>query len=166
MEWIVSIIWGQVELMAHFKNGGMTENGSHPATYTTENAACQQVIENSDYFKKGKIKLLRTVEVADKESIRPIVAKTRTVEKQTEKPSAKRQEVAEEERPKTVASDAETKEETESGVETVQVADKKDAIEWLKAHYPEKGYNGTTLRSNASFEEACAEHKVKFEYAE
>lgn len=54
----------------------------------------------------------------------------------------------------------------ENGVQKVEVADKGEAIEWLKEHYPEKEYTGMKLRSKAAFDAACAECNVKFVFTE
>lgn len=48
----------------------------------------------------------------------------------------------------------------------VKVADKSEAIEWLKENYPDKGYTATKLRSKDVFEAACKECGVVFEIAE
>lgn len=63
-------------------------------------------------------------------------------------------------------------EETDEGTEDeeddsiISVADKSEAIEWLKEYYPDKGYTATKLRSKDAFEAACKECGVVFEIAE
>lgn len=52
-----------------------------------------------------------------------------------------------------------------NGVETVEVADKSEAIEWLKEHNPEAGYTAAKLRSKDAFANACAENNVEFVFA-
>jgi len=52
----------------------------------------------------------------------------------------------------------------EKGVQKVEVADKGEAIEWLKEHNPEAGYTAAKLRSKDAFNAACAENNVKFEF--
>lgn len=54
--------------------------------------------------------------------------------------------------------------ETAESAEKVQVADKSDAIEYLKEKYPEKGYTAVKLRTKAAFDAACSECGVEFEY--
>lgn len=44
----------------------------------------------------------------------------------------------------------------------VEVADKSDAIEWLKEHNPEAGYTAAKLRSKEAFENACRDNNVEF----
>ena len=46
----------------------------------------------------------------------------------------------------------------------IKVADKAEAIEWLKEHNPEAGYTAAKLRSKDAFEKACADNNVTFEF--
>ncbi len=50
--------------------------------------------------------------------------------------------------------------------QVVNVSCKADAVEWLKEHYPEKGYNGSNLRSKEAFENACKDCGVTFDFSE
>lgn len=52
----------------------------------------------------------------------------------------------------------------DNGVQKVEVADKAEAIEWLKEHNPEAGYTAAKLRSKDAFEKACADNNVIFEF--
>ena len=56
---------------------------------------------------------------------------------------------------------AESKKETEN---VVKVADKADAVEWLKENHPDKGYTANKLRSEAAFTAACQECGVTFQF--
>lgn len=49
-------------------------------------------------------------------------------------------------------------------VQRVTVADKADAVEWLKEHYPDKGYTATKLRTQEAFNAACEECEVVFDF--
>lgn len=60
MEWQCTIHVGAAKFHYHFKDGGLAGNGVSPATFITSNEIHQHVIENSDYFKKGAISLVRT----------------------------------------------------------------------------------------------------------
>ena len=62
MEWQALIRCGKATLTVHFRGGSLTGYGVTPAEFTTENPMTQAIIENSDYFKKGKIFLMREVE--------------------------------------------------------------------------------------------------------
>ena len=46
----------------------------------------------------------------------------------------------------------------------IKVADKSDAIEYLKERFPEKGYTAVKLRTKTAFEAACKECGVEFDY--
>ena len=50
----------------------------------------------------------------------------------------------------------------DNGKQKVEVADKSEAIEWLKEHNPEAGYTAAKLRSKDAFEKACADNNVEF----
>lgn len=53
-----------------FKHGSISARGIDPATFTTENEVVQQLIEDSDKFKSGRIKLIekRVIGVVKDES--------------------------------------------------------------------------------------------------
>lgn len=46
---------GRTKIKVLFQDGSMTASGRRPATFTTDNFMLQQIIENSNEFKKGKI---------------------------------------------------------------------------------------------------------------
>ena len=60
MEWVCSINVGQAHFSFHFSGGMLNGYGMTPATFTTSNAVQQYIIENSEHFRRGKIKLLAT----------------------------------------------------------------------------------------------------------
>lgn len=62
MEWQALIRCGKATVTVHFSGGSLTGYGVTPAEFTTENPMTQAIIENSDYFKKGKIILMREIE--------------------------------------------------------------------------------------------------------
>lgn len=62
MEWQALIRCGKATVTVHFSGGSLTGYGVTPAEFTTENPMTQAIIENSDYFKKGKIILMREVD--------------------------------------------------------------------------------------------------------
>lgn len=51
-------------------------------------------------------------------------------------------------------------------VQRVEVADKSEAIEWLKEHFPENGYTATKLRTEEKFKATCAACNVEFVFAD
>lgn len=59
MEWVALINAGKAQMKVHFSGGSLTGYGVTPATFTTEDPMKQAIIENSHYFKSGKIYLSR-----------------------------------------------------------------------------------------------------------
>lgn len=62
MEWDTAIPVGKAIMKVHFSGGSLTGYGVTPATFTTEDPIKQRIIENSDYFKSGKIVVVRETE--------------------------------------------------------------------------------------------------------
>lgn len=61
MEWQCVIMSGGVRFHFAFTEGTITGYGVTPAKYRTSNPILQSVIENSEYFKSGKIHLVKTI---------------------------------------------------------------------------------------------------------
>lgn len=62
MEWGAAIPVGKATMKVHFSGGSLTGYGVTPATFTTEDPMKQMIIEKSDYFKSGKIFVVREME--------------------------------------------------------------------------------------------------------
>lgn len=62
MEWQPIIYAGKAKFCPKFEGGALTAYGITPARYTTKDPLQQHIIENSDYFKEGRIELLCSVE--------------------------------------------------------------------------------------------------------
>lgn len=58
MEWVALIPAAGRVLRIHFKGGSMTGYGVVPATYSTENAVVQRLIEQSPHYASGKIRIV------------------------------------------------------------------------------------------------------------
>lgn len=159
MDWTTQIKAGKAAVNVRFSGGALTAYGVTPAKYSTSNPIFQSVIENSDYFKSGRIKLLDTMEVPDDAAAK--ARKKRMSVAKSEKPATKEATVAPAE---AVPADAENDNGIEDGcgLKVVEVADKSDAIEYLKENYPDKGYGAMKLRTKAAFDAACTEHGIKF----
>lgn len=136
MDWTTQIKVGKGTVSVHFSGGALTAYGVTPAKYSTSNAFFQKVIESSEQFKGGRIQLLSEMEVESEENNAIGVVNSREVSGNS----------------------------GERRVETVQVADKSDAIEYLKEKYPDKCYTALKLRTKAAFDAACSECGVEFEY--
>ena len=189
MDWTTQIKTGKVSVSVHFTGGALTAYGVTPAKYSTSNPFFQSVIENSEQFKSGRIMLLGEMEVPDDAATK--ARKARKASKAAEKPAKEEQSpVTETTVPETPApvvdepvtpttpakeSPAESEHPTdETQDETLQgdgddadggkimVADKPDAIEYLKERFPEKGYTAVKLRTKTAFDAACKECGVEF----
>lgn len=57
MEWVALIPAGRRVLRVHFTGGSMTGFGVAPATYTTDNAVVQRLIEQSGHYASGRIRI-------------------------------------------------------------------------------------------------------------
>lgn len=62
MEWIAVIPCGRATMTVPFTGGSLSGYGVVPAQFTTEDPMKQMIIERSDYYKSGKIVLLRETE--------------------------------------------------------------------------------------------------------
>ena len=179
MDWTTQIKAGKGSVSVHFTGGALTAYGVTPAKYSTSNPFFQSVIENSKQFKSGRIELLGTMEVPDDAATK--ARKARMAAKAAEKPAPVPETpapvVKEPVTPTTPAEETpaeaeqptgETQDETLQGDGEdadggkIKVADKPDAIEYLKEMFPEKGYTAVKLRTKTAFEAACKECGVEF----
>lgn len=189
MDWTTQIKAGKGSVSVHFTGGALTAYGVTPAKYSTSNPFFQSVIENSKQFKSGRIELLGTMEVPDDAATK--ARKARMAAKAAEKPAKDEQSpVTETPVPETPAPvEEETVTPTTPAEETpaeevqptgekqdetlqgdgddadggkIKVADKNEAIEYLKEHFAEKNYTATSLRTKTAFEAACKECGVEF----
>lgn len=139
LEWHGYVHSNGLTMKVDFTNGCATAYGVAPATFMTKDELTQHVIENSEEFKGGRIRIVGMHEIPG-----------------SEEPEAPKEEEA------PANDEVPTEEAGEHGVDTIEVADKAEAVEWLKEHYPEKEYTGVKLRSKEAFEKACQECNVKF----
>ena len=189
MDWTTQIKAGKGSVSVHFTGGALTAYGVTPAQYSTSNPFFQSVIENSKQFKSGRIELLGTMEVPDDAATK--ARKARMAAKAAEKPAKDEQSPvtetpvpetpapvvkepvtpttpAEETPAEEVQPTGETQDETLQGDGDdadggkIKVADKNEAIEYLKEHFAEKNYTATSLRTKTAFEAACKECGVEF----
>lgn len=171
MDWTTQIKTGKVSVSVHFTGGALTAYGVTPAKYSTSNPFFQSVIENSEQFKSGRITLLGEMEVPDDAATK--ARKARKAAKAAEKPAKEEQPpVTETTNPETPAEEAQPTDETQNETlqdggddadgDKIKVADKSDAIEYLKERFPEKGYTAVKLRTKTAFDAACQECGVEF----
>lgn len=178
VDWKAQISAGRAKVIVHFAGGALTRFGVTPAEFTTKDAFIQRVIEDSGYFKSGRIRILSTTEIPDDAAT--ILRKKRAAEKQAliEKAEAEKQKALEEQKVtetanvETPEADAATKTATvEEGKQSEAVeADKEasnkievtcldDAVEYLKENF---GYAPSKLRSKPAIERAAAERGIEF----
>lgn len=63
MEYQAVIKVGRNNMKVLFSDGSVSAMGVNPATFTTENFMVQHAIENSSDFKRGRIKVVNTIEL-------------------------------------------------------------------------------------------------------
>lgn len=185
MDWTTQIKTGKVSVSVHFTGGALTAYGVTPAKYSTSNPFFQSVIENSEQFKSGRIMLLGEMEVPDDAATK--ARKARMAAKAAEKPAPvpnpapvpetpapvveepvtpttpAKESPAESEQPTGETQDETLQDDDEDADGTkIKVADKPDAIEYLKERFPEKGYTAVKLRTKTAFDAACKECGVEF----
>ena len=69
MEWVALIPTRQNLVKVRFRGGSLSGYGVTPATFTTENPVIMRMIEESSYFRRGKIRLLRKEGKSEEESV-------------------------------------------------------------------------------------------------
>lgn len=187
MDWKAQISVGKAKVTVHFTGGALTRFGVTPATFTTKDVFFQRVIENSGYFKEGRIYLMDSVEVPDDAAT--ILRKKREAEKKAAALAAKVAELAaspvlkEEDAAKATVDTAEetgsdtdkqaeeaTEQKPEEGDKTeeepandgktkIEVTCPEDAVEYLKQNF---SYPSSSLRSKPAIERAAEEHNIEF----
>jgi len=65
IDWAVSIKAGKATMRVHFTGGATTARGIVPATFATADPVKQAIIEKSNYFKTGQIRVVQVIEVPD-----------------------------------------------------------------------------------------------------
>lgn len=138
MEWEALIPSGKFELHVQFTGGTLTGYGVTPALYSTDNPIFQQIIERSEYFKSGRIKIIRTVETEDPAPRRVPVAPPKDSPAQ---------------------GTAVTADDGGGDVRRVEVTDRSMAKSYMMDNY---GLSANTLRSRAEIERAAKARGIEF----
>ena len=144
LEWHGYVECSGVRMKVDFTNGSVTAFRVAPATFTTENSLTQHIIENSEQYRKGRIKCVMSVALPDDEPKKAVKA----VEN---KPEVK-QEV------KTEEPAAEVKEEKPE-VKKVEVACADDAKAYLVENF---GIAARNLRSLKAINDSAAANGIEF----
>lgn len=153
MEYQSIIKIGRATLKVLFTDGSITSLGQNPAQYTTSDFIVQHAIENSSDFKRGRIRVVNTIELDEDVRIeRNHAASTQTapaqtavnVEAATESAAPANDEAT------AVADVSETKEETETETASDAVEDTTEAA------------SETTEEAEGKAEEAATPTEVEF----
>lgn len=171
-EWHGKLKAGSIEVSASFVGGTASPSGAQPAYFMTKDPIVQFVIEHSKEYKSGFIILVMSQDVAGEhprmavpkpapvpETPTHVAEKTVTTTTPAEEPPAEEAQPTGETQDETVQDDGE---DADGG--KIKVADKNEAIEYLKEHFADKNYTATSLRTKTAFEAACSECGVEFEY--
>ena len=155
-EWHGKVKAGNLEVSVSFIGGTASPSGAQPAYYMTKDPIVQFVIENSEEFKSGVIELHMSQDVNGDHprEAKPKQIITTSDDYTMSQPLSMDSEDGAQER-------ADGNEGT-TGAEPIVVADKSEAIEYLKEHFPERNYTATSLRGKGAFEAACSACGVVF----
>lgn len=140
LEWHGVVKHGTISMKVSFTNGTTTAYGVSPATFTTKDEVTQYVIENSDKFKSGRIKLV---------SARPLV------------PTAEEKKAAMSKAPETAetpVSEEGANELTEKEFRIVE-----DAKDYLSEQF---GASRSKMRTKSECEAVAKEHGIKIIWKE
>lgn len=175
VDWVAQIKAGAATVRVHFTGGALTQYGVTPAEYTTANTFIQKVIEQSSYFKEGRIILLRRTEVATPPvpvkptkgkpkaqptpkpaNVEPVVEDTPVVEEAPVVP-----EVEPEVQETIVEEEAEVNEAeaTANNLTVIEVSCLQDAQAYLQENFNISSYK---VRGYESAQRAASEHGVRF----
>lgn len=168
VDWVAQIKAGAATVRVHFTGGALTAYGVTPAEYTTDNPFIQKVIEQSTYFKEGRIITLRKATL-------PETAKTAKVQKvkqqnptqeQTKAPAVPDTSIAPTPVETTDVADepedevtTEAIEETVDGLTKVEASCLQDAQAYLQENFNIASYK---VRSYEAAQRAASEHGVQF----
>lgn len=175
VDWVAQIKVGAASVRVHFTGGALTSYGVTPAEFTTSNPFIQKVIENSSYFKEGRIKVLRRATIEEpkkpapkaKPKAQPAPQPAPAPQPKAEEPvaetpaptptpvEAEAQEAAEPE----PASEAHTEEAEAADITKVPVTCLPDAQAYLQENFNISSYK---VRSCEIAQKIAAEHGIQF----
>lgn len=169
-EWHGKLKAGSIEVSASFVGGTASPSGAQPAYFMTKDPIVQFVIEHSKEYKSGFIILVMSQDVAGEhprmavpkpapvpETPAPVVEEPITPTTPAKESPAESEQPTDETQDETLQGDGDDADGCK-----IKVADKPDAIEYLKESFPEKGYTAVKLRTKTAFDAACKECGVEF----
>lgn len=152
VDWVAQIKAGAATVRVHFTGGALTSYGVTPAEYTTANPFIQKVIEQSTYFKEGRIILLRRTALPD-------VAKPTKAAKPKPKAPAPVPEAEQSAEEATASAEEVANDEAADGFTIVEASCLQDAQAYLQEQFNISSYK---VRSYDAAQKAASEHGVKF----
>lgn len=173
VDWVAQIKVGAASVRVHFTGGALTSYGVTPAEFTTSNPFIQKVIENSSYFKEGRIKVLRKATIEEpkkpapkaKPKAQPAPQPAPAPQPKAEEPvaetpapapaEAEPQEAAEPE----PAAEAQAEEAEAAGITKVPVTCLPDAQAYLQENFNISSYK---VRNCETAQLIAAEHGIQF----
>ena len=173
MDWVAQIRVGAASVRVHFTGGALTSYGVTPAEVTTSNPFIQKVIENSSYFKEGRIIIQRrtAIEGPKKPAVKA-KPKAQAVPQAAPAPQPKDEEPVEGTQTHVEAEVQETAEEAPvaeaeaqaegtapTGLTKVEVACFQDALAYLQENFNISSYK---VRSYEAAQKAASEHGIEF----
>lgn len=169
VDWVAQIKVGAASVRVHFTGGALTSYGVTPAEYTTSNPFIQKVIENSSYFKEGRIVVQRRTTIegpkkpASKAKPGPLTALQPKAEEPATGASVPTSAPIETEVQETTEPEPATEtqaEETETvGITKVAVSCLPDAQAYLQENFNISSYK---VRSCEIAQHIAAEHGIQF----
>lgn len=156
MEWKAVIKAGRATLHIHFTGGHDNEYGIIPATYRTSDPIIQHIIEHSNFFAEGKIRLVDEVDMGES----PEEKEMRERKEREEKEKAKAKEPTAQAEP-TAGNIPQDGKPTEGELTEVEVTCIDDAKNHLKEHFNEKP---SSMRSKEAIESLAKGHGIVFRY--
>lgn len=176
-EWHGKVKAGSIEVAVSFTGGTASPSGAQPAYYMTKDPIVQFVIEHCKEFRDGFIILVMSQDMPGQHP-RMAVPKPKTKPKDTptlkpsntdddSDPGTQSVKTSEEQQPTSEqdlqdGGDVDADGSDVADCNKVEVADKNEAIEYLKEHFADKNYTATSLRTKAAFDAACKECGVEF----
>lgn len=154
VDWVAQIKAGAATVRVHFTGGALTTLGITPAEYTTDNPFIQKVIEQSNYFKEGRITLLRTIKIPNTAPAGPKTPAKKQADIEQEVTTA----TGEDRHPAEVEDEA-GGEETPDNLTTVEVSCLQDAQGYLQEKFNISSYK---VRTYEAAQQAGAKHGVRF----
>lgn len=151
VDWVAQIKVGAASVRVHFTGGALTSYGVTPAEFTTSNPFIQKVIENSSYFKEGRIIVQRRATIEEPKKPAP---KTQAQPAPQPQPAPVPQPKSEE-----PVVEAQAEETATAGLTIVEVTCLPDAQAYLQENFNISSYK---VRSCEIAQKIAAEHGIQF----